>query len=137
MDFLRSSLLVTMTPGPSKRAADAQPSIPRPPKKSKPTFRLAKDPGMEQICATTIKRHSHGRLGYQKMGSVRSAEEPAVANKVPDATEIEANVEGDFPAGELEHDYGIEDAPTNVTSKKKINTTSVSETLILHLLTVL
>jgi hypothetical protein len=94
---------------------------------------------MEQIRATTIKRHSHGRLGYQKMGSVRSAEEPAIANEVPDATEIEANVEpeGDFPAGELEHDYGIEDTPTNVTSKKKINTTSVSETLILHLLTVL
>jgi hypothetical protein len=127
--------LGTMTP--NKRAADTQPldgSVPRQKKKAKPAFRLAKDPAVEQIRATTLRQHSYGRLGYKKMATIRThetAEEPPLAGTF--------EVEGaDFLTGE--HDYGIEGASTTVepqpepmpavTPKKRkteTNTTSVSE----------
>jgi hypothetical protein len=114
----------------SKRAAEAQSSdgsVPRSKKKSKPTFkfRLANDPAVEPIRATTIRQRSHGRLGYQKMDSVRVTEPPKVSK---DTSEVEGSFDAEHETPDYGHDIeGANAANVAVTPKKKINTTSVSE----------
>lgn len=112
-----------MTPNKRITAQPSDGSAPRPSKKRKPTikFRLANDPEVEQVRATTIRQRSHGKLGYQKMDTVRSAERPIVED-LTGASQVEDALVNE----ELDVDYGIKNDVPAVTPKKKINTTSVS-----------